>query len=287
MKRCPRACAGACGAYFPREVKASRTPGPSAALAVRERASPVSRDRRLFERYRDPSDPVDRDALVKRFLPLAHQLARRFSGGSEPYEDLLQVASLALVGAIDRFDPDRRVAFSSYAMPTMAGAIKRYYRDMTWAVHVPRDLKERALAVDDAGDRLARDLGRAPSRREIAEAVRSSERQVLEAAIAINARTVSSLDLWYDEQGYERVERRAVLDRLLALLSRREREVLRLRFDEDLCQREIGERIGVSQMQVSRILRTALGTLERLAEGEREAVTEAPRPPRTRAEAAR
>jgi len=276
-------------------VTASRT-------AERERTSPVSRDRRLFERYRDPADPVDREALVKRFLPLARQLARRFSGGSEPYEDLLQVASLALVRAIDRFDPARRVAFSSYAMPTMAGAIKRYYRDMTWAVHVPRDLKERALAVDDAGERLARDLGRPPSRRELAEALRASERQVLEAMLAINARTVASLDYWrgdqgtlgdavrtlrYDERGYERVEQRAVLDRLLASLTRREREVLRLRFDEDLCQREIGERIGVSQMQVSRILREALRRLERLAEGQRDAVTGAPRPPRTRAAAVR
>jgi RNA polymerase sigma-B factor len=259
-------------------------------------SSAADRDERLFERYRDPADPVDREALMKRFMPLARQLAARFARGKEPYDDILQVASLALLGAIDRFDPARRVAFSSFATPTMVGAIKRHFRDTTWAVRVPRDLKERALAVDDAGRRLTGDHGRPPSLRELAEAVHAGEEQVREAQLALDAYTTASLETWggdddtrgdaypealrYDDPSYDRVEQRVALDRLLALLSRREREVLRLRFEEDLCQREIGERIGVSQMHVSRILRGALETLSELAEDQREAA-DAPPPRRT------
>ena len=265
-------------------------------------SSAADRDERLFERYRDPDDPVDREALIKRFMPLARQLAARFSRGKEPYDDILQVACLALLGAIDRFDPERRVAFSSFATPTMVGAIKRHYRDTTWAVRVPRAVQELALAVDDAGRRLTGDHGRAPSLRELAEAVHAGEQQVLEAQLALDAYTTAPLEtgggdedtrgdafadaLRYDDPGYDRVEQRVALDGLLALLSRREREVLRLRFEEDLCQREIGERIGVSQMHVSRILRGALQTLSRLAEGQGEP-TDAPPPRRTAVAAAR
>lgn len=265
-------------------------------------SSAAARDGRLFERYRDPGDPVDREALVRRFMPLARQLARRFAGGREPYEDILQVACLALLGAIDRFDPARRVAFSSFATPTMVGAIKRHYRDATWVVRVPRELKERALAVDDAGRRLTGAHGRAPSVGELAAAVQAGEEQVLEAQLALDAYTTASLEpgsgdedsrgdafaeaLRYEDPGYERVEQRVALDGLLELLTRREREVLRLRFQEDLCQREIGERIGVSQMHVSRILRGALQTLTRLADGQRDA-GDAPPPRRSAVAAAR
>ena len=251
---------------------------PRQRVGCEDGVSPAFRDRLLFARYRDPSDRVDREALVERFLPLARQSARRFSGGSEPYDDLLQVASVALMRAIDRFDPERHVAFSSYAMPTIAGEIKRYYRDRTWAVRVPRNLQELARRVEDAREGLTGSLGRSPSTKDLAEAVDAPEEDVLEAQVVLGAYTASSLDfprdsqgrseevirdtLRYDETGYDRAEQRAVVERLLARLTRREREVVRLRFEEDLSQREIGERIGVSQMQVSRTLRGALLRLQ-------------------------
>jgi RNA polymerase sigma-B factor len=239
----------------------------------------AARDGALFRRYRNVADPVDRETLVVRFLPLARQMAARYSGGNEPYEDLLQVASLALIRAIDRFDPDRCVAFSSYAIPTIVGEIKRHYRDKTWAVRVPRDLQELALAVDRAADRLATDLGRTPSVREIAAVVAESEEAVMEALTAMHAHHAASLDaartddselairdtLKYHERGYDVAEERELIDHLVGTLSQRDREVLRLRFEEDLTQREIGERIGVSQMHVSRILRHALQAVSRAA----------------------
>ena len=136
-------------------------------------SSRAQEDRALFERYLDRRDPVDREALVERFLPLARQLARRYQRPEEPFDDLLQVASLGLVKAIDRFDLEREVAFSSYAVPTILGEIKRYFRDRTWSVRVPRDLQELALKVDRAVGQLSVDLHRQPSVQEIARAVES------------------------------------------------------------------------------------------------------------------
>jgi RNA polymerase sigma-B factor len=240
--------------------------------------SPAARDRLLFRRYRDAADPVDRDELVRRFMPLARQLAARYAGGDEPYDDLLQVACLALVRAIDRFDPERGVAFSSYAVPTIRGEIKRHYRDRTWAVRVPRDLQERAVAATAERERLTADLGRSPTVRELAARLDVSECALLDAVRAGDAYDAMSLDLArgeddseitlgdalpYHERGYDVADARASLDRLLGTLCWRDREVLRLRFEEDLTQREIGRRIGISQMHVSRIIR---GAIEELAE---------------------
>src|SRR4051795_538485 len=135
-------------------------------------------DRELFGRARNGDDPRARDQLVERFLPLARQLARRYQRAEEPLDDLVQVASLGLIKAIDRFDPDRKVAFSSYAVPTILGELKRHFRDRTWSIRVPRDLQELALKVDKAVGTLSRDLRRSPSVAEIAEAVQSSEEQV-------------------------------------------------------------------------------------------------------------
>jgi RNA polymerase sigma-B factor len=240
----------------------------------------AAEDRALFRRYLDERDPLDREALVQRFLPLARRLARRYQRPDEPFDDLLQVASLGLVKAIDRYDPTRPVAFSSYAVPTILGELRRHFRDRTWAVHVPRDLQELALRVERAVEEHARATGGQPSVRDLALAVGASEEGVLEALEAAGAYRATSLQaprgddpadgdtlgdtLGSDERGFEDAEDRATLDRLLKLVSAREREVLRLRFEEDLTQAEIGERIGVSQMQVSRILRAAL---QRLRDG--------------------
>ena len=241
----------------------------------------VAEDRALFARYLDKRDPVDREMLVERFLPLARQLAGRYQRPEEPFDDLFQVACLGLVNAIDRFDLDRDVAFSSYAVPTILGEIKRYFRDRTWSVRVPRDLQELALKVDRAVADLSLDLHRQPTVGEIAARVGYEEEDVLEALEASGAYKATSLQaprgtdddsgdtlgdtLGTEEQGFAVAEDRATIAHLMRSLTAREREVLRLRFEEDLTQAKIGERIGISQMQVSRIIRQALGRLRSYA----------------------
>ena len=254
-----------------------------------EPAPPVNRaaeDRALFARYLDKRDPVDREMLIERFMPLARQLARRYQRPEEPFDDLFQVACLGLVKAIDRFDLGREVAFSSYAVPTILGEIKRYFRDRTWSVRVPRDLQELALRVDRAVADLSLVLHRQPTVPEIAEKVRAEEEEVLEALEASGAYRATSLEaprggeedsgdtlgdtLGTEEQGFALAEHRATIAHLMRSLNQREREVLRMRFEEDLTQAEIGERIGVSQMQVSRIIRQSLARLRSFASTERD-----------------
>lgn len=239
-------------------------------------------DRELFVRHR-AGDVQAREQLVARFLPLARQLARRYQRASEPLDDLLQVASMGLIKAIDRFDPAREIAFSSYAVPTILGEIKRHFRDRTWAVRVPRDLQELSLKVDRAVGELSEDLRRQPSVAEIGEAVGADEEDVLEALQAGGAYRAISFEaprggdgeedsttladsIGVDEHGFDRAEERATLARLLASVTPREREVLRMRFEEDMTQAEIGAVIGVSQMQVSRVIRQALARLRAAAE---------------------
>jgi RNA polymerase sigma-B factor len=239
-------------------------------------------DRELFERYLRDRDPRARDQLVERFLPLARQLARRYQRADEPFDDLVQVASIGLIKAIDRFDTSREVAFSSYAVPTILGELKRHFRDKTWSVRVPRDLQELVLKVDRAVAALSKELHRSPSVAEIAAAVEATEEQVLEALEAASAYRATSFDAprgsddeagdtlgdatGKDEAGFGLAEDRATLSRLLSSVTPREREVLRLRFEEDLTQAEIGEQIGVSQMQVSRIIRQSLSRLRAAAQ---------------------
>jgi RNA polymerase sigma-B factor len=238
-------------------------------------------DKLLFKRYLETRDSAARDALVERFLPLARQLARRYQRAEEPLDDLIQVASLGLVKAIDRFDAEREVAFSSYAVPTILGEIKRHFRDRTWSVRVPRDLQELSLKVDRAVVAMAKDLQRQPTVPEVAEKLEITEEQVLEAMEASGAYRATSLSaprggedqagdtladtVGTEEHGYNLAESRATLDRLMQTITPREREVLRLRFEEDLTQAEIGERIGVSQMQVSRLIRQSVARLRAAA----------------------
>jgi RNA polymerase sigma-B factor len=238
-------------------------------------------DRVLFERYLERREPVDRDTLVERFLPLARALARRYQRRGEPFDDLFQVACLGLVKAIDRFDLSRDVAFSSYAVPTMVGEIRRYFRDRTWSVRVPRGLQELALRVDREVAELSGDLRRQPTVAEIAHAAAATEEQVLEALQASGAYHATSLEALRGgedgagdtlgdtvasiEQGFGLAEDRATLAQLLRAVTPREREVLRLYFEDDLTQRELGERIGVSQMQTSRIIRQSITRLRTAA----------------------
>jgi RNA polymerase sigma-B factor len=237
----------------------------------------------LFERYHLHGDTAARDALIRACLPLARNLATRYVRHGEPIEDLLQVASIGLIKAVDRFDPTRGIAFSSFAVPSILGELKRYFRDHGWATRVPRPLQERVLKVNAATERLARDLHRAPKPREIAEATGESIEDVLEALEAATAHDAVSLDAPLgtrgegDETTYadnvgaedprlELIEYRSVVDAAFRARPERERQVLALRFDEDLTQTEIAARIGISQMHVSRLIRRALDRLRKVAD---------------------
>jgi RNA polymerase sigma-B factor len=238
-------------------------------------------DRALFARLADRHDPVDREILVERFLPLARSLAARYARPDEPFDDVFQVACMGLVKAIDRFDLSHERAFSSFAVPTIAGEIKRYFRDKTWAIRVPRDLQELTLTVDRTARDLERELARKPTVDELAERIGVTDEDVLEALHAAHGRRATSLDAprgGEDGDGstlgetiaapsgeFERIDERVALERLTAILTPRERRALALRFTRDLTQGEIGEQLGVSQMQVSRILRQAIEKLRAYA----------------------
>jgi RNA polymerase sigma-B factor len=248
-----------------------------------QRPGRASSDRRLFERYVDERDRVDRDAIVERFLPLARHLAARYQRPDEPFDDVFQVACYALVKAVDRFDLKRGVAFSSYAVPTITGEIKRHFRDRTWAVRVPRDLQDLALRVDRAIEQLDREPERPSKVEDVARAVDAEIEAVLEAMQASSAYRATSLDMprvagdetaatvgdriGTIDDGFDAAEQRAVLQALMRSLTPRQRHVIRLRFDEDLTQAQIGVRVGLSQMQVSRVLRQAVARLRAVADG--------------------
>jgi RNA polymerase sigma-B factor len=238
-------------------------------------------DLRLFRAWVDGGDRDARAQLIERFLPLARSLARRYERGSEPLEDLVQVASVALVKAIDRYDPARGYAFSSFAVPTIAGELKRHFRDQTWMVRPPRGIQEVTLRVEGALARLTQELDRSPTTSELAACVGVGDEAILEAMQARSARGALSLHapqgepadgmmlqdtLGAEDPDIERAEQRAQLERLMADVSPRAREMLRMRFEEDMTQAEIGVAIGISQMQVSRILRQTIAQLREAAE---------------------
>jgi RNA polymerase sigma-B factor len=244
----------------------------------RDRAVERELEQRLLLRYHRAGDLVAREELVERFLPFARDLARRYTYTDEPFDDLVQVASLGLIKAIDRFDPDRGAKFTSFAAPTILGELKRHFRDKGWAMHVPRDLQERSLAVAREVEALSKQLGRSPKPREVAGALGCSVEQVLEAQQAAASYEAASLDaptahdhdetaslvdlLGEDDVAYELVGDRDAIASTWKTLPDMERSVLELRFMHHLNQREIGERIGYSQMHVSRLLRRALNRLE-------------------------
>jgi RNA polymerase sigma-B factor len=241
-------------------------------------------EKRLFERARRGDDAA-REALVHRYLPLARDVARRYSGRGEPLDDLVQVASLALLRAIDRFDAERGSAFSSFAVPTLAGELKRHFRDRSWTVRPPRGTYELSQRVARSVDGLARELGRYPTPAEVADHVGASVEDVLDARAATARCRGASLDAPRDEDGYtfleaiaseedglEQAEARADIAALMDGLSARSREILLLRFAEDLSQAEVGKRVGLSQMHVSRLERQAVAQLREQAESRRQQV---------------
>jgi RNA polymerase sigma-B factor len=246
----------------------TEAPGPREQLAD---------EQKLLDRYYRDRDQTVREELVQRFMPLARRLAARYRGDREPLDDLVQVASLGLVKALDRFDPRRGVAFSSYAVPTILGELTRQFRDRGWSVRVPRDLQERIARVDRAINELPGKLGRAPSVNEIADRLEVDPEEVLEAMEAGQAHHAMSLDaqaqneegegiplterLGGSDPAFDTVEYGAAITDALESLSERDRTVLHLRFIEDMTQTEIADRVGVSQMHVSRILRSAVERL--------------------------
>ena len=235
-------------------------------------------ERRLLLRYQRWGDLAAREELVERFLPLARDLALRYTYADEPLDDLLQVASLGLVKAIDRFDPDRGARFTSFAGPTILGELKRHFRDKGWALHVPRSLQERTLAVNRETETLSKELRRSPKPREVAQAVGCSVEEVIEAQQAALSYEAASLDaptargddeaaslvdmLGDYDSAYELVEDRDAIASTWRALTDAERQVLALRFRHDFSQHEIGQRLGYSQMHVSRLLRRALGRIQ-------------------------
>ena len=251
-------------------------PGPSEGLAD---------EQRLLAAYARTRDAAAREELVNRFLPFARSLAMRYAGGVEPTEDLVQVASLGLVSALERFDPERGVPFAAFAGPTILGELRRHFRDRVWTLRVPRGLQERIRDVESAITKLSHQLERSPTVAEIATLLDLDEASVLEAFEATAARRTVSLDqpapsaepgeempmgerIGSDDPGFQLVENRGAIDAGADALDDIEREVLRLRFAEDMTQSKIAEQVGYSQMHVSRILRRALGKLrEATAEG--------------------
>ncbi len=233
-----------------------------------------------FAAYAETRDNSLRDQLVGAHLGLAEYLARRFANRGEPLDDLVQVASLGLIKAVDRFDPSRGVAFSTYATHTIVGELKRHFRDKGWAVRAPRRMQELYLSLGKVVAALGQELGRSPTIAELAAEVQVSEDEVLEALEAGQAYRSSSLDapagteegetlgarLGGEDASLEDAESRATLSPLLGRLGRRERLILHLRFFEGLTQSEIADRLGISQMHVSRLLARSVSQLRTAAE---------------------
>jgi RNA polymerase sigma-B factor len=264
---------------------------PPTAVPVLSTAGPVLGPTRaegaptnvLVKRWRQDTDWAARDELFRRYLPLARKLAGRYTNPYEPLEDLVQVASLGLLGAIDRFDPDRGVRFPAFAIPTILGELKRYFRNTGWSAHVPRGAQEMALRVDRATRQIAAETGRQPRVQELAEYLEVSPEDVLAGLDAGSAHYSVSLDapvttadgdepdslgdtIGRDDDRYALVETSASLATAIARLPYLERRALALRLEGDRKQTEIAKELGCSQMQVSRLLRRAAAKLREMTD---------------------
>ena len=229
----------------------------------------------LLVTYHRDGDQRAREQVLVELIPLVRALASRYAGRGEPLEDLVQVGSLGLIKAVDRFDVDRGVEFTSYAIPTIVGEIRRHFRDKAWAMHVPRRLKELSLRLSRTLDELTTELGRSPTIAELAQATGVDEEDVVDALDSANAYTTRSLHapfedggddslsdrLGTDEAGYAEVEDGALVAAGLDALDERERQIVELRFFKEMTQSQIAAEIGISQMHVSRLLRRALATM--------------------------
>jgi RNA polymerase sigma-B factor len=229
----------------------------------------------LLISYHRSGDPETREQILVELLPLVRALASRYAGRGEPLEDLVQVGALGLIKAVDRFDVDRGVEFSSYAVPTIVGEIRRHFRDKAWAMHVPRRLKELSVRLSRVLDELTTELGRSPTVAELAEATGVEEEDVIDALDSAHAYSTRSLQAPFDdegddnlfdklgveERGYVDVEESALVTAGLDSLDERERRIVELRFFEEMTQSQIAAELGISQMHVSRLLRRALSSM--------------------------
>jgi RNA polymerase sigma-B factor len=226
----------------------------------------------LLIAYHRSGDQDARDRILVELMPLVRALASRYAGRGEPLEDLVQVGALGLIKAVDRFDVDRGVEFSSYAVPTIVGEIRRHFRDKAWAMHVPRRLKELSVRLSRVLDELTTELGRSPTVAELAEATGVEEEDVIDALDSAHAYSTRSLQAPFDdegddnlfdklgveEQGYADIEDTALVTAGLSVLDERERRIVELRFFDEMTQSQIAAELGISQMHVSRLLRRAL-----------------------------
>jgi len=234
--------------------------------------------RRLFAEYAKTRDPKVREELVPQYAALVHSLARRFAGRGEPLEDLEQVGYLGLIAAINRFDPGLGLEFTTFATPTILGEIKRYFRDKSWAVRVPRRLQETYARVVRTQQELSQELGRGPTVPEIAARLELEPDEVLQALEAGPAQRALSLEspagsgdsegelgdrIGAEDENLSRIELQNMLAGAMRHLTPREREIMVLRFVEQLPQTEVARRLGISQMHVSRLQRAALAQLKR------------------------
>lgn len=236
------------------------------------------RSRLLFSELAalDPDDPARlplRDALVQLHAGLAYSIARRYAGRGQPDEDLQQVAMIGLLKSVDRFQPDRGIEFSSFATPTIRGEIRRFFRDASWAVHVPRGLRELAVQIPAVVEELTARLHRSPRPSEIAAALGTDRERVMEAMDAVDAYAALPLDtpstdgkpladvLGSHDDALERIDERQALRPLIEALPDRERAILLMRFFDEMTQSQIAERVGISQMHVSRLLSRTLAQL--------------------------
>ena len=248
------------------------------AARLSSRGSERSWELRLRDARRS-GDPGERDALIEEFMPLAQALAWRFERSNDAHDDLVQVACVGLVAAVDRFDPERGTKFASFAVPTILGELRRHLRDGTWRLHVPRKVQNLILALGPVSDALSAELQRSPTVAELATFMRVSPEEIIDARQAAGSQWNRSLDepahpdggdalaetLGGEDRGLDRAEHAVVLEGWLPALPQREREILRLRFEEDLTHREIAERLGISQMHESRLLRRSLERLHVIA----------------------
>lgn len=257
---------------------------PGNAFSMTVQAPPRPRRRQdgdaLVKRYHDSGDPRVRDDAVRQYMPLARRIAASFHRGREPLDDLTQVAYLGLVKAIDRFDPAVGTRFSSFAIPTISGELRRHFRDTSWTLHVPRGVQEASLDVARATSALSHEIGRAPTVGELAAATGLEAEDVTEALHARAVQETASLDQpragWDDgepaiaeligaeDTRIDLVDHRVSVAPLVRALPEREREILFLRFARDMTQTEIADRVGCSQMQVSRLLRRVIARLSQI-----------------------
>ena len=251
-------------------------------MATRE-----SETRALLSAYHERGDLKARDQLIELHLPLVRALARRYAGRSEQLEDLVQVGSIGLIKAVDRFQLDRGVELTTYAIPTIIGEIKRHFRDKGWAIHVPRRLKELSLRLTQLVEALSGELGRSPTVAELAKAAGADEEEVIEALEIGQAYSALSLStapggdddsdldplgsIGEPEPGFETSEDRALLQPGFRALDPRERKIMHLRFFAGLTQSEIAAEVGISQMHVSRLIRRSLEKMREEIETRRQA----------------